>query len=82
MGSDGARSDEAWLVVQLKSLVEQELRPGEQELAFVLLVVVGAEQQLVVPATRDEHTDQHVGSDAASIAAICGGEKVLFHDAS
>lgn len=64
------RSDKASLVLQLTSLVDHDSRPGDQELAFVQPVVVGAEQQLVVPAIRDEDTDQHVGSDAAPIAPI------------
>jgi len=58
------------LALQLTSLVEQDSRPGEHELGFVLLVVVSAEQQFVVPAIRDGHTDQHIGAGAAPIAPI------------
>ena len=47
--------------------------------------VVGSEQQFVVAAIQDIHTDQHIGSRAASIAAVgrctngsCHGDASLF----
>jgi hypothetical protein len=64
------RSGEACLLAELTSLVEQDPCPGGLELVFVPSVVVGAEEQFVVPLARDEQTDQHIGFGAATIAAI------------
>ena len=64
------RSGEACLLAELTSLVEQDPCPGGPELAFVPSVVVGTEEQLVVPLARDEQTYQHIGSGAATIAPI------------
>ena len=63
-------SGNTFLMLKLTSLVKQDPRPGVRELGLVLSVVVSAEQQFVVAAIRDDHTDQHIGSRATPIAAI------------
>jgi len=58
------------LLAELSSLVEQDSCAGGQELALVTSVVVGTEEQFVVPFARDEQTDQHIGFGVATITAI------------
>lgn len=53
-----------------RSLVMENSRAGIRELTFVLPVVVGAKEQVPVPAFRDMNAEQNVGLGAAPITAI------------
>lgn len=53
-----------------RSLVMENSGAGVRQLTFVLPVVVGAKEQLPVPAFRDMNAEQNVGLGAAPITAI------------
>jgi hypothetical protein len=69
----------AFYQLQLPSLVDQNSHPGMHELTFVLSVVVGAKEQLAVPAPWDENAEQNVGLGAAPIAVISRCENHRCH---
>lgn len=69
----------AFYRLQLTSLVEQNPHPGVHELTLVLSVVVGAKEQIALPALSDENAEQNVSLGAAPIAAICRRENHRCH---
>jgi hypothetical protein len=73
------RSGVALNRLYLTSLIEQNPHPGTHELTFVHPEVVGAQEQLQVPAIRNEDAQQQVGLCATPIAAICRRENHGCH---
>ena len=64
------RSEEAFLGLRQTSLVVQHPRPGKQELGFVLLVVMGENNNSRSPLAGTNTLTSPVGSGAAPITAI------------